>query len=105
MIRAVLDTNIIVSALLQPLGPSAQIFMMALGGWLQFCMTGSVYAEYEEVISRPRFMRSPEIIAGALQSIREKACGFARPKRCARVSIPMIISFWNARRLRMPITL
>jgi len=52
MIRVVLDTNIIVSALLQPLGPSAQIFMLALGGWLQFCMTGSVYAEYEEVISR-----------------------------------------------------
>jgi predicted nucleic acid-binding protein len=32
MIRVVLDTNIIVSALLQPLGPSAQVFLFALGG-------------------------------------------------------------------------
>jgi len=30
MIRAVLDTNIIVSALLQPLGPPAQVFVLAL---------------------------------------------------------------------------
>ena len=86
MIRAVLDTNIIVSALLQPLGPSAQIFMLALGGWLQFCMTGSLYAEYEEVISRPRFKRSPEIIAGALQSIREKGL-WVRPTEKVRACL------------------
>jgi predicted nucleic acid-binding protein len=30
MIRVVLDTNIVVSALLQPLGPPAQIFELAL---------------------------------------------------------------------------
>jgi uncharacterized protein len=86
MIRVVLDTNIIVSALLQPLGPSAQIFMMALGGLLQLCVSGSVYAEYEEVISRPRFKRSPEIIAGALQAIREKAL-WVRPTEKLRVCL------------------
>ena len=32
MIRVVLDTNIIVSALLQPLGPPAQVFVLAIGG-------------------------------------------------------------------------
>src|ERR1017187_121071 len=32
MIRVVLDTNIIVSALLQPLGPPAQVFVFAIGG-------------------------------------------------------------------------
>jgi putative PIN family toxin of toxin-antitoxin system len=72
MIRAVLDTNIIVSALLQPLGPPAQILMLALGGSIQLCVSGSVYAEYEEVIRRPRFQRSEDIIAGTLQAIREK---------------------------------
>jgi uncharacterized protein len=30
-----------------------------------------MYAEYEEVISRPRLQRSPDIIAGALQAIRD----------------------------------
>jgi putative PIN family toxin of toxin-antitoxin system len=76
MIRVVLDTDIIVSALLQPLGPSAQIFVLSLGGAVQSCVTGSVYAEYEEVISRPRFKRSEEIIAATLRSIREKSLWF-----------------------------
>jgi uncharacterized protein len=72
MIRVVLDTNIIVSALSQPLGPPAQILMLALGGSIQLCVSGNVYAEYEEVISRPRFQRSEDIIAGTLHAIREK---------------------------------
>ena len=72
MIRVVLDTNIIVSALLQPLGPPAQVLMLALGGSIQLCVSGSVYAEYEEVTSRPRFQRSEDIKAGALRAIREQ---------------------------------
>ncbi len=72
MIRVVLDTNIVVSALLQPLGPPAQVFMLGLGGSIQLCVSGNVYAEYEEVISRPRFARSAEIIAATLQAFREK---------------------------------
>lgn len=83
MIRVVLDTNIIVSALLQPLGPPAQVFVLAIGGSIQLCISGSVYAEYEEVISRPRFRRSEDIIAGALHTIREK--GFwVRPTEAIR---------------------
>ena len=72
MIRVVLDTNIVVSALLQPLGPPAQVFARALSGSIQLCVSGSIYAEYEEVISRPRFARSADIIAKTLQAIREK---------------------------------
>lgn len=55
MIRVVLDTNVVVSALLQPLGPSARILLLALGGAIQICVTGAVFAEYEEVLRRPRF--------------------------------------------------
>ncbi len=71
MIRVVLDTNIIVSALLQPLGPPARILALVIGGSIQLCVSGSVYAEYEEVISRPRFQRAEDIIAGTLQDIRD----------------------------------
>jgi uncharacterized protein len=71
MVRVVFDTNIVVSALLQPLGPSAQLLLLALNRSIQLCMTGSIYTEYEEVISHPRFQHSPEIIAGALEAIRE----------------------------------
>ena len=39
MIRVVLDTNIIVSAVLQPLGPPAQVFLLASAGVIQMCLT------------------------------------------------------------------
>jgi putative PIN family toxin of toxin-antitoxin system len=83
MIRVVLDTNIIVSALLQPLGPPAQVFVLAIGGSIQLCISGSVYAEYEEVISRPRFRWSEDIIAGALHTIRDKSL-WVRPTEAIR---------------------
>lgn len=73
MIRVVLDTNIIVSALLQPLGPPAQVFLLALGETVQMCVSGGMYAEYEEVIRRPRLHRTEETILSALETIRMKA--------------------------------
>ena len=72
MIRVVIDTNIIVSALLQPLGPPAQVFSLAAGSSIKICISGEVYAEYEEVIRRPRFRRDEEAITIALDVIREK---------------------------------
>jgi putative PIN family toxin of toxin-antitoxin system len=80
MIRVVLDTNVLVSALLQPLGPSAHLLLLAVNGSIRLCMTGSIYAEYEEVISRPRFQRSPDVIAGTLQAIREAGV-WVRPEQ------------------------
>jgi putative PIN family toxin of toxin-antitoxin system len=73
MIRVVLDTNILVSALLSPLGPPAQLYVLALSGSIQMCVSGSVYAEYEEVLHRPRLKRDPKIVVAALGAIRERA--------------------------------
>ncbi len=84
MIRVVLDTNIIVSALLQPLGPPARIYVLALAGAIQPCVSAQTYAEYEEVISRPRFQRSPDDIASALRTLREKSI-WVRPTGSVQV--------------------
>jgi putative PIN family toxin of toxin-antitoxin system len=73
MIRVVLDTNIIVSALLQPLGPPAQAFLLAVEASVQLFISGSVYAEYEEVVRRPRLRLDENTIATALRVIREKS--------------------------------
>jgi putative PIN family toxin of toxin-antitoxin system len=73
VIRVVLDTNIVISALLHPIGAPAQVFVLALGGLIQLCLTGNVYSEYEEVLSRPKFHLSEETIATALHAIREKS--------------------------------
>jgi putative PIN family toxin of toxin-antitoxin system len=66
-------TNVIVSSLLQALGPPAQVFSLALSGSIQLCITAALYAEYEEVIRRPRFSRDEKAIAATLTAIREKS--------------------------------
>lgn len=84
MIRVILDTNIIVSALLQPAGPPAEVFLMALSGRVQLCLSGAIYAEYEEVIRRPRFRRAEATIVSTLTAIRERAC-WVRPTESVQV--------------------
>jgi putative PIN family toxin of toxin-antitoxin system len=83
MIRVVADTNIIVSALLQPLGPPAQVFFLVINGSIQLCISGNVYAEYEEVIRRPRLRRDENVIIATLDTIREKAL-WVRPTESVR---------------------
>jgi uncharacterized protein len=72
MIRVVLDTNILISALLQPQGLPARTFVLVLAGTTaQLCVSGDVYAEYEEVIRRPKSNRSEMIIDHALRASRQ----------------------------------
>jgi len=72
MIRVVLDTNILISALLQPQSLPALTFLTALGGTkAQLCVSGEIYAEYEEVIRRPKFNRREMLIEQALRAIRQ----------------------------------
>ena len=73
MIPVVIDTNILVSALLQPEGLPAAVLICALSGQVQLCVSDIVFAEYDDVIRRPQFKRPLEVIEGALQSIRALA--------------------------------
>jgi len=96
MIRVVLDTNIIVSALLQPLGPPAQVFSLAAGGSIQLCVSGEVHAKCEEVIRLPRFRRDESVITAALDTIREReAFGSSQRRPSGHVPIRMTTSFLN----------
>ena len=73
MIRVVLDTNVVVSALLNPQGAPGQIFLMILQEPdLELCMSAGVFAEYEEVIRRPRLQRSQSEIDDVLKTVREQ---------------------------------
>jgi putative PIN family toxin of toxin-antitoxin system len=73
MIRVVLDTNILISALLTPQGPPTQVFLMTiLQPDTQLCTSGDIYAEYEEVMRRPRLRRTDREIEAALRAIRER---------------------------------
>ena len=74
MIRIVLDTNVLVSALLNRHGAPAQVLRMILQDpEMQLYISGEVYAEYDEVLRRPKLKRSKAEIDGMLGVMREKA--------------------------------
>jgi uncharacterized protein len=53
MIRIVLDTNVLYSAVLKPIGVPAAVFDLVIAGTLTPCISDSVLAEYHEVLNRP----------------------------------------------------
>ncbi|MBM4030946.1 MAG: putative toxin-antitoxin system toxin component, PIN family [Planctomycetes bacterium] len=57
--RAVLDTNVVVSGLATPTGVCAQILDLAVEGKVQPCVDARVLEEYERVLRRPELPIAP----------------------------------------------
>ena len=72
-VKAVLDTNVVVSALLKPYGRQALLLDLALSGTFTTIASRDLLQEYEEVLRRPRFALDPRRIAGSLRAIRKVA--------------------------------
>jgi putative PIN family toxin of toxin-antitoxin system len=53
--KIVLDTNVVVSGLLNSQGTPAQVLALVLAGAVQICHDDHILAEYAEVLARPRF--------------------------------------------------
>ena len=74
--RAVLNTNVVVSALLKPQGLEDQVLRLALAGMLLLCLSPEVLAEYARVLASPKFKLQPREVA--------TVCGnWKRPAACA----------------------
>jgi len=72
-VRAVLDTNVVVSALLTERGRDALILDLALSGQFTLIVSDALLAEYDEVLRRPRFRLGLRKIERAMQEIRRAA--------------------------------
>lgn len=75
MRRAVLDTNVLVSALITPEGASAQLIVELRAGAFELVVSPMLVAELSAVLRRPKFRRylsEPEI-AAYLEAIRREA--------------------------------
>ncbi len=55
MIRAVIDTNVLVSAMISPAGNEALLILAINHGLLVPCFSAEVLQEYSEVLLRPKF--------------------------------------------------
>lgn len=84
MIRAVIDTNVVVCANLNDDGLPAAILDLAAHKRILRCVSDAVLAEYKEVLNRPRLKLPPKRIARALTMIRKTSL-LVQPK--ATVSI------------------
>jgi putative PIN family toxin of toxin-antitoxin system len=68
-LRIVLDTNVLVSGLLSPFGPPGEIVRMVSSGVVVLCLDARIFAEYDEVLSRPRFGFDTDSVAALLDYI------------------------------------
>ena len=70
--KIVLDTNVLVSALLKPLSKPARIMRLVLQGNIEIVGNESIFAEYLNVLKRPKINLDPDKVQTILQLIRSK---------------------------------
>jgi uncharacterized protein len=83
VIRAVIDTNVLVSGLLSPAGNEALIILAIHQGLIGPCFSEEIIQEYAAVLARPKFSFEPDEIAAALAMFRDKG-EFVAPRATAR---------------------
>jgi putative PIN family toxin of toxin-antitoxin system len=70
MTRVVIDTNVLISALITHHGPEASVLSLVIAGRLVWCVSPAVIAEYRDVVSRPKFRRiSLQTIHGVMETL------------------------------------
>jgi putative PIN family toxin of toxin-antitoxin system len=71
VIRAVIDTNVLVSGLLSPSGNEALILLAVHQGLVRPCLSEDILAEYAAVLARPKFVFPPDEIDALVQLLRD----------------------------------
>ncbi len=81
----VLDTNVVVSALLKPQGVEDQVLRLALSGHVALFFSPEVLAEYALVLPRPKLKLKAAEIERALSEIK-KAGTVVHPRRILKAA-------------------
>ena len=67
--RIVLDTNVLVSALLSPFGTPAEVLRLITTGTVRLCHDARILGEYRQVLLRPAFPFHPLQVEALLDQI------------------------------------
>ncbi len=86
--RIVLDTNVLVSGLLSPFGPPAEIVRLVSAGSLTLCLDARILTEYAEVLARPRFSFDPDAVSALLDYIDDRGQNVAAAPLDTRLPDP-----------------
>ena len=68
----VIDTNVVVSGLLVPYGPSAKVLNAVTDGRIRLVYDARILAEYRDVLHRPRLKLSTARIATFLEALQSQ---------------------------------
>ena len=82
MIRAVIDTNVLVSAMIAPSGNEPLVALAATQGLITPCLSQEICEEYSGVLARPKFGFSSEEIGALLSLLREHGEMFTSAPVC-----------------------
>lgn len=77
--NVVLDTNILVSALLSPFGKPARVLDLVLIGEVQLVFDDRILLEYLDVLKRPRFGFDHQDVAALIQSFMAEHTSITSP--------------------------
>jgi putative PIN family toxin of toxin-antitoxin system len=72
VIRAVLDTNVLVSALISSTGNEALILLAVRQGWVKPLFSAEILQEYAEVLARPKFAFPRDEIEAVIAMLRSQ---------------------------------
>jgi len=86
MIRAVLDTSVLVSAVISPTGPNAQVFDLITAGKIRTYLTEAVLAEYYRVFDYERLKHIDRRRIAWLRGLLETAGIKVKPRGRLKIS-------------------
>jgi hypothetical protein len=79
MKKVIIDTNVLVSALIQRSYPNFILFNIVFEGLIEVCISDEIFEEYLDVFNRPKFSKYPDFVNKAeivLTQIENKAIKF-----------------------------
>lgn len=94
--KAVVDTNVLVSGLLSPYGPPGEIVRMVSSGALLLCFDARIISEYSQVLNRPKFPFRKEEVESLLEQIQARGSVVASEPLTRRLSDPHDEAFLEA---------
>lgn len=83
--RLVIDTNVLVSALLKPNGPPGRILDAVVQGVIEPVYNLAILTEYDAVLTRRKFAFDPEDVAAVLELVASEGWPVTRT---ARLDLP-----------------
>jgi putative PIN family toxin of toxin-antitoxin system len=72
-LKNVLDTNVLVSGMLKPYSVPGEILRRVISGNLTLCIDARIFAEYREVLHRPKFKLDKEKVSIVLDYIKDSS--------------------------------